>query len=271
MKSERQRRTARIFEAGHSLRVEWRVIHALLMREILTRFGRHNIGFMWMFVEPMIFTLGVTVLWTLTKNLHGSDLPIVAFALSGYSSVLLWRNMPSRTIGAVEPNLALMYHRNVKVIDIYLSRLILEGAGATTSFVVLSIVFMAIGMITPPEDLLQVFAGWIMLAWFGVSLALLLGGLSEQFEVVDKLWHPASYLLFPLSGAAFLVDVLPPQARELILYLPMVNGVEYLREGFFGSKVRAHYDMGYMALCNLVLLLLAMAQIRKISRTITPE
>ncbi|WP_246444478.1 ABC transporter permease [Sphingomonas sediminicola] len=110
-----------------------------------------------------------------------------------------------------------------------------------------------------------------MLAWFGVSLALFLGSLSEDSEIVEKLWHPASYLLFPLSGAAFLVDVLPPQAQNLILYLPMVNGVEYLREGFFGSRVIAHYDMGYMALCNSVILLMAMAQIRKISRTIIPE
>src|SRR5215217_5632277 len=87
--------------------IEWRVVHALLMREVLTRFGRHNIGFLWLFVEPMLFTLGVTALWTLAKQLHGSNLPIAAFALTGYSAVLLWRNMPSRTIGAVEPNLAL--------------------------------------------------------------------------------------------------------------------------------------------------------------------
>jgi capsular polysaccharide transport system permease protein len=271
MATEPQKDEAQLPTLGHSLRVEARVIHALLMREVLTRFGRHNIGFMWMFVEPMIFTLGVTALWTIGKNFHGSDLPIAAFALSGYSSVLLWRNMPSRTIGAIVPNLALMYHRNVRVIDIYLARLVLEGGGATTSFAVLSVIFIGIGMIDPPEDLLKVFWAWFMLAWFGTALALFLGGLSEQFEVVEKLWHPASYLLFPLSGAAFLVDVLPKQAQDLILYLPMVNGVEYLREGWFGSKVHAHYDMNYMAMCNAVLFLLALAQIRKISRTIVPE
>ena len=88
--------------------IEWRVVHALLMREVLTRFGRHNIGFLWLFVEPMLFTLGITALWTFAKSVHGSNLPIAAFALTGYSAVLLWRNMPSRTIGAVEPNLALM-------------------------------------------------------------------------------------------------------------------------------------------------------------------
>ncbi|MEG2974628.1 MAG: capsule polysaccharide export ABC transporter permease, partial [Comamonas sp.] len=103
------------------------------MREVLTRFGRHNIGFLWLFVEPMLFTLGVTTLWTLADMAHGSSLPIVAFALTGYSSVLLWRNMPSRCIGAVGPNLALMYHRHVKVVDIFAARLLLEVAGATIS------------------------------------------------------------------------------------------------------------------------------------------
>ena len=251
--------------------MQWRVTHALLMREVLTRFGRHNIGFLWLFVEPMLFTLGVTALWTLAKAVHGSDLPIAAFALTGYSSVLLWRNMPGRTISAVEPNLALMYHRNVRVIDIYSARLILEGAGATISFVVLSAVFIAIGMIAPPEDLLHVFWGWFMLFWFGVSLAIFLGALSEQYEVVDKLWHPASYLLFPLSGAAFLVDVFPEPTRNLLLYLPMVNGVEFVREGYFGSQITAHYDMAYMAFANAVLLVLGLAQLRKISAKITPE
>lgn len=254
-----------------SLRIQGRVIHALLMREILTRFGRHNIGFLWMFVEPMMFTLGVTTLWTISKALHGSNLPIAAFALTGYSSVLLWRNMPARCINAIQPNLALMFHRNVKVIDIFLARLFLEGAGATISFVVLSITFITAGMIDPPEDLLKVVAGWLMLAWFGMSLALLLGALSEEYELIEKLWHPASYLLFPLSGAAFLVDALPTAAQDYVLLLPMVHGVEYVREGYFGSQVVAHHDLAYMTTVNAVLMLLGMAQIRRIGRTVVPE
>lgn len=254
-----------------SLRVQGRVIHALLLREILTRYGRHNIGFLWLFIEPMIFTLGVTALWTAMKAFHGSTLPIAAFALSGYSSVLLWRNMPGRSIGAIEPNLSLMYHRNVRVIDIFISRLLLEAAGATVSFVVLSVVFIAVGMISPPEDVLKVVGGWLMLAWFGSALGMLLGGLSEEFELVEKLWHPASYLIFPLSGAGFLVDALPAQAQNFLLYLPMVNGVEYLREGYFGSQVVAHHDMLYVGMVNMALSLLALAQVRKISPLVRPE
>lgn len=251
--------------------IEGRVIHALLLREMLTRFGRHNIGFLWLFVEPMLFTLGVTALWTLTKSVHGSSLPIAAFALTGYSSVLLWRNMPARCIGAIEPNLSLMYHRNVRVFDIFASRLILEAGGAGIAFVVLSMVFIALGMIAPPENVLQVVGGWLMIAWFGMSLALFLGSLAQESELVDKLWHPTAYLLFPLSGAAFLVDALPPTGQRYILYLPMVHGVEYIRDGFFGSQIRAHYDLGYMAAINSALLFLGLAKLRKVSREVIPE
>lgn len=263
-------------EAPHtSLRASWaiqrRVIGALLMREVLTRYGRHNIGFLWLFVEPMLFTLGVTALWTLASAAHASSLPIVAFALTGYSSVLLWRNMPARCIGAIGPNLALMYHRNVKVMDIFAARLLLEAAGATISFMMLSLFFSAIGWISPPEDIAKILFAWLMLAWFGFSLAIFLGALSEQSELVYKVWQPISYLLFPLSGAGFMVDALPTVAQDLVLLLPMVHGVELLREGFFGSTFKAHYDMGYMAISCACMSLLGMAKLREISRTVMPE
>jgi ABC-type polysaccharide/polyol phosphate export permease len=255
----------------HSIQVQGRVIWALLLREILTRYGRHNIGFLWLFVEPMMFTLGVTSIWTAFKSVHGSSLPIVAFALTGYSAVLLWRNMPSRCVGALEPNLSLLYHRNVKVLDIFLSRLLLEAAGATISFVVLSVFFISIGWLDPPEDVLQAAGGWLMIAWFGMSLGVLLGSWSEESETVEKLWHPVAYLLFPLSGAAFVVDALPSEAQKYVLLLPMVHGVEYIREGYFGSRVVAHYDMGYMTLWNLSLTLFALIFTRKVGQSVVPR
>lgn len=254
-----------------SLAIQLRVIGALLMREVLTRYGRHNIGFLWLFVEPMLFTIGVTALWTATLAFHLSNLPIVAFAVTGYSSVLLWRNMPGRCVSAIVPNLALMYHRHVKVIDIFASRILLEAVGTTISFATLVAFFAAIGWMRLPEDIVKVIGAWLLLAWFGAALGLLVGALSERTEVVEKLWHPIAYLLFPLSGAVFMVDWLPQAAQSLVLLLPMVHGVEMLREGWFGSAVRAHYDPGYLAAACLVLSLLALAQVREVGRTVTPE
>jgi ABC-2 type transport system permease protein/capsular polysaccharide transport system permease protein len=250
--------------------IQRRVIWALVLREILTRYGRHNIGFLWLFAEPMSFTLGVTALWHFTKGEHGSSLPIVAFALTGYSTVLLWRNMPSRCITAIEPNLSLLYHRHVKVLDLFFARLTLEAMGATISLTVLACFFISIGMLTPPENVLEVIAGWLLIAWFGSALAMFVGALAYDNEVVDKIWHPVSYLSFPLSGAGFLVDALPKTAQKFFLYVPMVSGVEVIREGYFGSTIRAHYDVGYVVVVNAVLTLVALIRVRAIRHKIIP-
>lgn len=255
----------------NAISVQIRVVGALLRREILTRYGRHNIGFMWLFVEPMLFTIGVTLLWTATKSVHGSDLPIVAFALAGYSSVLLWRNMPGRCIGALRANLALMYHRNIKVADIYWARLLLEFGGATISFAGLGVLLVAGEWMAPPEDILTVIGGWLLIAWFGMAAAIGLGALSHISELVDKLWHPFSYLLFPLSGAAFMVSALPLFAQEIVLWIPIVHGVEMVRDGFFGSSARAVYDLGYLIPFNLVLSVLSLIILRYVARRVVPE
>jgi ABC-type polysaccharide/polyol phosphate export permease len=254
-----------------SLRVQQRVLAALFMREVLTRYGRHNIGFLWLFAEPMIFTLGVTALWTATKLIHGSDLPIVAFALTGYSSVLLWRNMPGRCIGALWNNLPLLYHRNIRVLDIYIARLLLEFGGATISFTILSLIFIIIGWLEPPQDLLEVAGGWFTIAWFGSALAIFLGALSHTSELVEKLWHPASYLIFPLSGSAFMVDALPKAAQNIVLWIPMVHGVEIVREGYFGARAHAHYDLAYVLPLCLALSVLALLQVNSVAKRVVPE
>lgn len=249
-----------------SLAIQIRVIKALMMREMITRFGRENVGVLWLFGEPMIFTLAVSTLWRAAGMHHGSALPIEAFAITGYSSVLMWRNTASRCNSALIQNRNLMYHRNVRVMDVFLTRILLEIAGATMSFTLLSLAFVGLGNIHAPVDLLKVVGGWLMLGWFGASLGLTLGTATAYSELVDRFWHPTSYVMFPLSGAAFMVEWMPESARSYILLLPMVHGVEYLREGFFGNVVRTHHDLAYMAAVNLVLTFTGLALMRGAAR-----
>lgn len=245
------------------LAIQRRVLYALLMREIITRFGRDNLGVLWLVAEPMIFTLGVATLWSTAGLSHATSVPAVAFAVTGYSSVLMWRNSASHSSMAVESNKALLYHRGVQVIDVILTRIALEVAGATASFAVLTSLFTYIGLMPPPVNLVLVMAGWLMLAWFGASLALLIGAGTAFSPIIERLWMPVAYLLFPMSGAAFMVEWLPTRLQALVQYLPMVHGIELLREGYFGNLVRTHHDIVYMAQCCLVMTLAGLFLMRE--------
>jgi ABC-type polysaccharide/polyol phosphate export permease len=250
------------------LHTQFRVISALLMREMITRYGRHNIGFLWLFVEPMIFTLGVTILWNLMGHHKSDGASITEFVLTGYSTVLLWRNMPARCVGALMPNFSLMFHRQVKPIDVYFARILLEFLGATTSFMLLTILFHFIGLVSWPHDQITMWTGWILLAWYAASLSLFIGALSERFEIIDKFWHPLMYLLLPLSGSFFIVSALPPKLRDLVLLQPTAHCAEMVRAGYFGPTHEWTYSIGYVVAFNMVLMFLGLIQVRHVSKTL---
>jgi capsular polysaccharide transport system permease protein len=216
----------------------------------------------------MIFTLGVTALWAGVGLSKSSNLPIVAFALTGYSSVLLWRNSASRCSLAIPANVGLLYHRPVRALDVLLTKILLEVGGATISLIVLSTLWISIGWADFPRDILLVMAGWAMLIWFSTGLALIIGALTAFSELAERLWHPAAYLLFPLSGAVFMVDWLSEEFQRVVLAFPMVHCVELIREGYFGDVVRTHYDMEYVFVVCLVMTAAGLGLVRAAGRKV---
>jgi ABC-type polysaccharide/polyol phosphate export permease len=69
--------------------------------------------------------------------------------------------------------------------------------------------------------------------------------------------------MMPLSGVAFIVDALPPNVQGIAIYVPQLNALEYLREGWFGSLMRAHYDIPYVAVVNLILTFTGISLVRQ--------
>lgn len=256
---------------ARSLRIQARVVGALVMREMITRYGRHNIGFLWLFGEPMLFTAGIAALWNGTHAAHGGLVPIIPFAITGYSAVLIWRNGVSRCANAIEPNKALLFHRNVRVVDFFLARVALEVSGATVSFLVIASATIFLGLTRGPADAGLVLAGWLYLSWYALGLGLVVGAMSEYSEMVDRVWHTITYLYFPFSGAAFMVDWLPHGLQSYALWIPTVQINEMIRGGYFGAAVHARFDVLYLTKANLVLTLLGMALIRIAGRRVEGE
>ena len=253
-----------------SLVIQVRVVGALVMREIITRYGRHNIGFMWVFVEPMMFTAGVLGVRTLL-HMENARVPLVPFIVTGYSTVLLWRNTIGRCGNAIEPNRALLHHRNVRVIDLFLARLLLEIAGASISLLLLSTMLGLAEVLAIPDDILKMTIAWLLLTWFVIAMGLIIGSLTALWEPTDRIWHVIAYLFLPVSGAFFMVDWLPSHLQSAAVYVPTVSCIELLREGYFGKTMHAHYNLGFVVALNTVLTLFALRAVRAASSTVEGE
>ncbi|MFV2030297.1 ABC transporter permease [Neisseria sp. S1] len=254
-----------------SVQIQKRVIGALLMREIITRYGRSNIGFLWLFVEPLLMTLLIVVLWKFLRADQFSTLNIVAFVLTGYPMAMMWRNASNRAIGAISANASLLYHRNVRVLDTIVARIVLEVAGATIAQVVIMAILVAIHWIEIPQDIFYMLLAWLLMAMFAAGLGFVICSIAFKFEAFGKIWSTFSFVMLPLSGAFFFVHTLPVKAHEYILHVPMVHGTEMFRAGYFGTSVITYENPWYLLLCNLILLLLGLAMISKFSKGVEPQ
>src|SRR5215475_9243658 len=103
------------------LRIQWRVVYALLIREIYSRFGRESLGFAWIVAEPLVFSIPVLFTWRAIRNPHEHGVSLIPFLWSGYLPILLFRHLGGRVLLFIRQNAALLYHRRVTIFDIFIA------------------------------------------------------------------------------------------------------------------------------------------------------
>lgn len=254
-----------------SLAIQMRVIGALLMREIITRYGRKNLGVLWLFVEPLLMTLIIATVWGVVRADKFSTLNIFAFMITGYPIAMMWRNASQRAIGAISGNLSLLYHRNVRVLDTIFTRVLLEVAGATIAQILITALFVFIGLIEMPQDVLYMVIAWVLMALFAFGLGLIICSIAQKFEIFGKLWGTVSFVLLPLSGAFFFVHTLPQQIREYAQWVPMISGTEMFRHGYFGDSVTTYENISFLIICDLAMILIGLMMVKNFSKGIEPQ
>jgi capsular polysaccharide transport system permease protein len=244
-------------------RIQGRVIHALLLRELQTRFGRGHLGFVWLFLEPLLLAVGISALKMLMRTNQYGEVPTFLFVVVGYAPYFAFRAIINRAAAAFQANMTLMYHRQVRLLDIMIARNLLEMAAVTC---VLLIVVSGTSWFTgfTPYSVPIVMGALLLLFGFSNGLALLVAAGAARWEVVDKIVHPLTYLALPFSGALFALHFMPPSWREALLWNPQANLHEMVRDGMFGDLIPAYYDLTYVLIWVFMVNLLGIAAVRAV-------
>ncbi|PJG45150.1 capsule biosynthesis protein (plasmid) [Sphingobium sp. LB126] len=248
-----------------------RVIHALMIRELTTRFGRENIGFLWIMVEPLLFAGLVAIIWRLSKGPAEHGVSVVAFIVSGYIPITLFRHGINRSVAAFTVNSSLLYHRQIQVVDFILARFIIEFFGGMMAYTFAATVLIFLGEFPVPSDIGLFIAGWTLYAFFCLSLCLIIAPLSEMSEVLEKFVPVVTYIMIPFSGLLYMVSWATPPVREFLLLSPFVTGMEMMRKGIWGDQLTAYYNIWNPIGSSIVLTLVGLALCRRVRRTLAVE
>lgn len=241
-------------------RQQIRVIGALIIREMHTRFGRRRFGYLWLFFEPLLLGAMIAVIH---GNATGGDKIRATFEFFsiGYIMFFAFRGMINRASSTIGSNRSLLYHRQVTLPDLFFARHIIEGVACTGVMVIFTVAGVALGGDVPDAPMKMLCALGLMVL-MAQGIAMVVGAVTSEWEAVDRLVHAMSYLMLPFSGLFFMVEWLPEWMQQAVLWVPTVHIFELLREGQFGDRVRAIYDLSYVAGWILIPHLLGLSALR---------
>lgn len=229
------------------LRVQTRTIGALILRELHTRFGRDNIGYLWLFVEPGILASGIAAVHAfgrMTPLPWGMD--VVSFYVSGYTAYVAFRGALGRASGTLQSNGTLLYHRNVTIVDMVLARTLLDVTAALVAGVLIMTVTAAIGFGHAPGRPLLFLGAWALDLWFCFGLAMLALAGTVAFPTLERLIPAFTYLMLPISNVFTIFEQVPAWGRTAMLWVPLAHINEMVREGIYPDFNSPFVDVGYV-------------------------
>lgn len=237
--------------------IQFQTVHALVLRETRTRFGAHQLGYLWAVLEPLMW---IGTFWGMYEVAHrrvSHGLETIPFLATGIITYELFSKNVSRVGDAINANKPLLFYPQVQPIDLVYARAALETVTLAAVFVVVLFGNALIKNEFPHiDDVLTVLVGLLLAALLGASLGLCLCMLGVLSRVVERLRGPLMRPLFWISGLFYTLDDTPAAAQPYLLKNPVLHAVEMVRDGWFSdydaplasSSYVLAYVLGFSAL-----------------------
>ncbi|MEM8753288.1 MAG: ABC transporter permease [Pseudomonadota bacterium] len=215
--------------------LNFRVIFALMLREMTTRYGRSMGGYFWAVAEPVAMIALMSYIFSLALRSPdlGTNFPL--FFATGFVAFNFFMDLANYASHAVNMNRPLLSYPRVTPMDAVLARTALQ-------FVTLCVVSVLIltGIVVF-YDLHTIYDFGVMIE--AVALASMLGfgtGVTNSviftyFPTYENVWRIATRPLFLISGIIIIPEKMPGFIQDVLWYNPLVHAVGMMRQGFYPS------------------------------------
>lgn len=235
------------------LRHQSRVIVALMLRNIRTRFFAHGLGYIISVAWPLVhilFLVGLNAFFDRAPPLGDS---MVLFVTVGLLPFITFHYMSRFIMTSVLHTRSLLAFPAVKIVDILLAGAILELLSSCLMVIILGLILTAFGIDVMPQDPIEAASalGAAMLLGFGYGIVFGLAVMANpHFGTVYGLSVIFWYLT---SGIFFLPESMPEGLRYYLAFNPVLQTTEWMRAAYYlgyGSLLDKSYTL-FVALATL--------------------
>ena len=249
-----------------ALKVQGRVIYALMMREVHTIYGTSRLGYLWALIQTM---WGIGVFWGI-RYLLGATAPhgmhIFMFLLVGFGFFHIFSGTLNKCMSAVSGNRSLLTFPQVTPVDLMLSRMVITWA----TEIVAAILFITAGVFLGMPFYMNDFGGLLILLLLvpllGLGVGMLCASLAVLYPTLEKIIPMVMRILFFTSGLFYSATMLPSYVLKYLWYNPMLQIIEWARVCLSRGYSTIHYSPLYLVSVTTACLCLGLLLERYVRR-----
>lgn len=236
------------------------VIFALFIRELRSRFGSYKGGYVWFLIEPIAHIVIISLIFSFIRGtaLFGIDLPV--FLATGVIPFLLFKNIALRVMDGVNANRNLFSFKQIKPIDTFLARTLLDTLISIAVFIIVLFGLYWLGMDVPFHEPLKVMGIYALLILMGLGLGMFFCVVTHYLPESKTLIRLSMMPMYLISGIIFPLNSLPQSLLSYLMWNPLLHAIEILRDAFF---MQYHAVVGvsplFVVLATIVIMALGFA------------
>jgi capsular polysaccharide transport system permease protein len=271
MRAERQQNDSRTHRPVlEALRLQIRVIGALILRETRTRFGTSRLGYIWALLEPIVHIAVLSIVYLVFMRRAPVGTSLSLFFVTGIIPYFLYDKTAQRLAGAINANRALLHLALVKNLDVIVGRALLELATILLVLLLLLTTLYSLGQMVNVYIEPLIMAQAIALTWLlGLGIGSINAVLNTMIKSWDMIFKMLTRPLYLLSGVFFMVERVPPPFGDYLRYNPLVHSIDLFRSAFFPGYGRYTIDVSYLASWAVVTVLIGFTLERLLRKKIS--
>jgi capsular polysaccharide transport system permease protein len=237
---------AETYDLWSAARRQRRVLFALMLRNIRTRFFGNGLGYLVGIAWPLTHILVVVAMFTIVGRTAPYGDSTALFVATGVVPFMIFSYLARLMMVSVMRARPLLAFPEVKVLDVLLAAAMLEVLAASCVTIVLIVLAWFAGVDVMPRDIVQVAYAFGATILLGLGFGLFNGVIALAAPGWFTGYALINILFWVTAGVFFVPDALPTVLREVLAYQPVLQAIEWTRSAYYEGYGGLVLDRGYV-------------------------
>jgi capsular polysaccharide transport system permease protein len=239
------------------------VLHALMLRDMRTRFGGSLWGYGVVVLWPCVHIFMLIAVYTFQHLPVPVGNSSALFFATGAVPVLIFQYISREVMKAVLANRPLTYYPQVKLFDLILARVLVEIVTGFLGLIVICSLLIAIGVDPRPANSFMAVTGYLAAILLGIGVGVVNVAILGFFPGWLVGYALFNILMYVASGIIFMPSFLPEKIYYWLKFNPALQLGEWIRSAYYPS-VGLKIDYLYVVMFGLTSLSIGLLLVKHI-------